>query len=59
MPNIAITLREDDQIRIEQILVDRDGKAALEFLRRVLKPKVERRLKSGCRPVFEGPSLGS
>jgi inhibitor of KinA sporulation pathway (predicted exonuclease) len=58
MPNVTVTLNEAEQIQLEEILIDHDEKAALEFLKRAVKPKVELRLKSHCRPEFEGPSMG-
>ena len=36
--------------------MDHDEKAAFAFLKRVVKHKIELRLKSGCKPEFEGPS---
>jgi len=56
MPNVTITLDDAAQMQIEEILMDPDEKGALEFLKRVIKPKIELQVKSHCRPVFEGPS---
>lgn len=50
MPNVAITLTEAEQIELQQILLDRDEKAAYEFLRRVIKAKIERHIESHCKP---------
>jgi hypothetical protein len=58
MPNVTVTLDEAEQMQLEEIIVDHDERAALEFLKRAVKSKIERRLKSSCRPEFEGPSMG-
>ncbi|MFB3880694.1 MAG: hypothetical protein ACE149_05495 [Armatimonadota bacterium] len=58
MPNVTVTLDEAEQVELEEILMDRDERAALDFLKRVVKRKLELHLKSGCKPAFEGPSLG-
>jgi hypothetical protein len=50
MPNVAITLSEEDQIRLEEILMDKDGQAALEFLRQVIGRKLEKHAKGHCKP---------
>ena len=52
MPNVAITLTEEEQIELQQILVDRDERAAYEFLRRVVKAKVDRHIESHCKPLI-------
>jgi hypothetical protein len=58
MPNVTVTLDDAEQVQLEEILIDRDERAAFEFLKRVVKHKIELHLKSSCRPAFEGPSLG-
>ncbi len=58
MPNVTVTLDDGERIRLEEILIDHDEKGALDFLKRVVKPKIELRQKSSCRPAFEGPALG-
>jgi hypothetical protein len=50
MPNVTITLDDAEQIRVEEILMDRDEKAALEFLKRVIKARIERQQKGRCQP---------
>jgi len=45
-------------MQLEEILMDRDEKGAFEFLKRVVKHKIELHLKSACKPEFEGPSTG-
>ena len=50
MPDVAITVTEEEQIELEEILVDRDEKAALDFLKRAIRAKVERHLKAHCKP---------
>lgn len=56
MPNVTITLDDAAQMQLEELLMDRDEKGALEFLKRVVRPKVDLHIKGHCRPVFEGPS---
>jgi len=56
MPNVTVTLDDAEQLQLEEILIDGDHKGALEFLRRIVKAKIDRQRKSHCRPVFEGPS---
>jgi hypothetical protein len=58
MPNVTVTLDDAEQIRLEEILIDHDEKGALEFLKLAVKAKIDLRLKSSCRPEFEGPSMG-
>ena len=58
MPNVTITFDDADQIQLEELIIDHDEKGALEFLKRVVKSRIELRLKSSCRPEFEGPSMG-
>ncbi len=50
MPNVAITLTEAEQIELQQILIDRDEHAAYDFLRRIIRAKVERHIESHCKP---------
>ena len=50
MPNVAITITEEEQIRLEEIFLDRDEKAALQFLKQAVKAKIERHLKARCKP---------
>jgi hypothetical protein len=59
MPNVTVTLDEAEQVALEEVLIDRDEKAALEFLKHVVKRKIDLHLKSHCRPEFEGPAMGS
>lgn len=56
MPNVTVTLDEAEQVRLEEVLMHHDEKAAFEFLKRVVKRKIDLHLKSGCKPEFEGPS---
>jgi hypothetical protein len=58
MPNVTVTLDEGEQMQLEEILMDRDQQGALEFLRRVVRHKIDLRLKSSCKPEFEGPATG-
>ena len=53
MDEVSITLRAEALLWLEEILVDEDGGAALEFLRRVIEPEVERRQKARMRPETE------
>jgi hypothetical protein len=52
MPNAAITLTEEEQLKLEEILMDQDEKAALEFLRLIVKAKIEQQKKGHCQPPF-------
>jgi hypothetical protein len=52
MPNVTLTLSEEEQLRIEEILLDKDDKAALEFLKRIVKPRIDQRFKRSCKPAF-------
>jgi hypothetical protein len=45
--NVSITLAADDQRLVELAVTDGDAEAALEFLRRVVKPQVDVALKFG------------
>lgn len=56
MPNVTLTLDEAEQMQLEEVLMDHDERGAFEFLKRVVKHKVDLHSKSGCKPVFEGPS---
>jgi hypothetical protein len=58
MPNVTLTLDDAEQMQLEEVLMDRDEKGAFEFLKRVVKHKIDLNLKSGCKPVFEGPLSG-
>jgi hypothetical protein len=58
MANVTLTLDDAEQIQLEEVLMDRDEKGAFEFLKRVIRPKIELHLKAHCRPEFEGPSTG-
>lgn len=50
MPNVTVTLDDAEQMELEEVLMDHDEKAALEFLKRVVKHKTDLRLKSSCKP---------
>lgn len=56
MPNVTLTLDEAEQMQLEEVLMDHDERGAFEFLKHVVKHKIDRRQKSGCKPEFEGPS---
>jgi len=58
MPSVTVTLDDQEQMQLEEVLMDRDEKGAFEFLKRVVKHKIELHLKSACKPEFEGPSTG-
>jgi hypothetical protein len=51
--SVGITLTDRDIQLVELAVVDGDGAAAVDFLRRVVKPQVDAARKAGCRPVFE------
>jgi len=51
---IVLVLDEIEIQALERAIMDADSKTALEFLKKVLKPKVEKELSRGhCRPFFE------
>ncbi len=51
---VTITLAEQDIQWVEQAVLDGDGESALEFLREVVKARVDEVLnRPGCKPVFE------
>jgi hypothetical protein len=52
--DVVIHLGEREIQDIEQAVLDADEAAALDFLRRVLKPRIDEMLKRPhCKPVFE------
>ena len=50
MPEVTITLKEADLMWLQEILMDEDEAAALEFLHKVIGAEVERRRKAGMLP---------
>ena len=51
---IAIRLAERDIQDVEQAVLDADEASALDFLRRILKPRVDEALRrTHCKPAFE------
>ncbi|MBN2593099.1 MAG: hypothetical protein JXA81_06305 [Sedimentisphaerales bacterium] len=51
---IVITLDAKDLQDVERIVADRDGALAVEFVRKVIKPRVDDVLDKGhCKPIFE------
>ena len=57
MPNVTVTLDDQEQMQLEEVLMDHDEQGAFEFLKRVVKHKIELHRKSSCKPAFEGPSF--
>ncbi len=53
MKKIAISLEEDELIRLKRILADDDRDEALTFIRDVLERKVKEADLPHCVPVFE------
>lgn len=50
----TITLVAQEIQWVEQAVLDGDGESALEFLRQVVKPRMDEVLnRPGCKPVFE------
>jgi len=58
MPNVTVTLDDQEQMQLEEVLMDHDEQGAFEFLKRVVKHKIELHRKSSCKPAFEGPGMG-
>jgi len=56
MPSVTVTLDDQEQMQLEEVLMHRDEKGAFEFLKRAVKHKIELHRKSGRKPEFEGPS---
>jgi hypothetical protein len=52
--NTAVPLEPEELISLQEILMDGDGQAALEFLRKVIAEKVRHRQDDSHRPPFEG-----
>jgi len=52
MPNVTVTLTDEEQMQLEEILLDRDETSALEFLKRVIQVKIEQQTKSHCKPLI-------
>lgn len=50
---VVISLNQKEQIELERITTDGDEKRALEFLKEVVKKKIDKAAVSGCKPVFE------
>ena len=50
---VVISLNQEEQIELERITTDGDEKQALEFLKEVVKKKVDKANAPGCKPVFE------
>jgi hypothetical protein len=50
----AVPLEPEELVALQEILMDGDGEAALEFLRKVIAEKVRRRQDDSHRPPFEG-----
>ena len=51
---IVITLGAEDLQDVERIIADRDGALAVEFVRKIIKPRVDDALDKGhCKPIFE------
>jgi len=51
---IIITLDAEDLQTIERIVGDRDSKLAVEFVRKIIKLRVDTTLDKGhCKPIFE------
>jgi len=51
---IVITLGVEDLQEVERIVADRDGTLAVDFVRKIIKPRVDDALDKGhCKPIFE------
>lgn len=50
MPNVTITFSEEEQMQIEEIVIDRDEKGALEFIKQVIKARIDKQRQAHCRP---------
>ena len=52
--SVVITLGAEDLQELERILMDRDEKDALRFLRERVEKKVRERTLTHCKPPFDG-----
>lgn len=50
---VVINLDQREQIEVERIITDSDEKQALEFLKKVIKKKIDQASALGCKPIFE------
>jgi hypothetical protein len=50
---VVITLDPEDLQELERILMDREEKDALRYLRERIEKKVKKATKAGCRPPFD------
>jgi len=51
---VVLTLNEREIQWVEQAVLDADAESALQFLREVVKPRMDEVLnRPGCKPVFE------
>jgi len=51
---IVITLGAEDLQDVERIVADRDGTLAIEFVTKIIKPRVDSARDRGhCKPIFE------
>jgi hypothetical protein len=55
MGRIVIDFSDQDQMRIEAILMDNDAQEALDFLKKVIKPKIRAK---GSKELDTGKSTG-
>lgn len=55
MAKIILDFSDDDQMRIEAILMDNDAQEALRFLKEIIKPKIRAK---GSRELDAGKSTG-
>ncbi len=49
---VVVPLEEEEVMRLEAILVDRDKEAALEYLRTAVMRKIEAQRQARCKPAF-------
>jgi hypothetical protein len=52
LATVTVTLSDQEVVQLEVILLDRDKDAALDYLLKVVKHKMEQQGKSHCRPPF-------
>lgn len=57
MPKLVITLEDEDMMELQEILLDEDEKAALDFLKTSIASKIPSRGSDHCDSTRNNPFL--
>jgi hypothetical protein len=57
MPKLIITLSEQEQMELQEILMDDDKELGLEFIKKVIAPRIPIKGKGGCDSTRKNPFL--